>query len=275
MQYTHPNLVVHRSIFLLIVLSVLVSVGWAGPKDNVLIVQDEMPALEVLVAFLRDQGKLNVQIVDQAGFPQDLSPFGVVIGYLHRGLEESVEVAIIEYTKQGGRYIALHHSISSGKAQNKYYFDFLGIQLDHPKQSKYPVKPGEGYGWVEGEDIVLTLVNLNPGHYITSHRVAWDKAVPYRSSDGPSVAKPCPSIALPDSEVYMNHKFTDGRQKTVLCGFKFLDKRNNTLFMQDRAVWLKPYGKGSIIYLMPGHKPSDYKNPNISQMILNAIQWTP
>lgn len=274
MQYTTSHMTLRKSISWLIVMSVLVSLGFAESKDSVLIVQDEMPALKVLGRFLEDQGKLNITMVDQAHFPEDLSPFGAVIGYIHGGLEASVEVAIINYTKQGGRYIALHHSISSGKASNKYYFDFLGIQLDHPKQSKHPVKPGQGYGWVEGEDIVLTLVNLNPGHYITSHRVTWDKAISYASSDGPSAEKPYPSIALPDSEVYMNHKFTDGRQKTVLCGFKFLDKRNNTLFMQDRAVWLKPYGKGHIIYLMPGHKPSDYENQGVSQMILNAIQWT-
>jgi len=260
---------------LLIALLGLVSVGFAGPKDSVLIVQDEMPALQVLVDFLRDQGNLNITVVDQANLPKDLSPFGVVIGYIHKGLQESVEVAIIDFTKQGGRYIALHHSISSGKANNKYYFDFLGIQLDFPKQSKNPVKPGQGYGWVEGDHVALTLVNLHPFHYITSHKVTWGKAISYMSSDGPSVEKMVPSIALPDSEVYMNHKFTDGRQKTVLCGFKFLDQRNNTLFMQDRAVWLKQYGKGQIIYIMPGHKPSDYKNQSISQMILNAIQWTP
>jgi hypothetical protein len=275
MQYRTSHLTMRKSFFLLIVMPALVSLGTAASRDSVLIVQDEMPALKVLGRFLEDQGELNITIVDQAHLPQDLSPFGAVIGYIHKGLEESVEVAIIDYTKQGGRYIALHHSISSGKAQNKYYFDFLGMQLDHPKQSRNPVKPGEGYAWVEGENIVLTLVNLNPGHYITSHKVPWDKAISYRSSDGPSAEKPYPSIALPDSEVYMNHKFTDGRQKTVLCGFKFFDKRNNTLFMQDRAVWLKQYGKGDIVYLMPGHKPSDYENQSISQMILNAIQWTP
>jgi len=26
---------------------------------------------------------------------------------------------------------------------------------------------------------------------------------------------------------------------------------------------------------MPGHTPADYENKNISQMILNATQWTP
>lgn len=256
-------------------ISPLISYGNMDTNSKVLIVQDEMPALEVLVPFLENQGKLNVTVVDQKNLLPDLSPYRSVMGYIHRGLQESVELPIIEYTKRGGRYIALHHSISSGKSKNKYYFDFLGIQLDHPKQSKNPVEPGQGYAWVEGEEITLTLVNLNPHHYITSRKVTWGKEIAYKPSDGPSVEKNYPSISLHDSEVYINHKFTDGREKTVLCGLKFFDKRNNTLFMQDRAVWLKQYGKGEIVYLMPGHKPSDYENKSVSQMILNAILWTP
>lgn len=271
----NSHFIAHMFVPVLVVISQLISPGQASPTHSVLIVQDEMPAVEVLSHFLRDTGKLNVTVVDQKNFPKDLSPYGAVIGYIHRQLEEPVEVAIIDYTQRGGRYIALHHSISSGKAQNKYYFDFLGIQLDQPAQSKHPVEPGKGYGWVEGEDIVLTLVNLNPHHYITNHRVNWPGMISYASSDNPSVEKRYPSISLHDSEVYMNHKFTDGREKIVLCGLKFLDKRNNRLFMQDRAVWIKQYGEGRIVYIMPGHKPSDYQNPNISQMILNATQWTP
>lgn len=271
----------HRSVCFLgpmsvpvwIAITALISLSCSGAQRDVLIVQDEMPTVEVLSGFLRDKGKLTVTVADQTGLPQDLSPYGAVIGYIHGRLDESAEVAIINYTKQGGRYVCLHHSISSGKARNKYYFEFLGIQLDQGAQSRNPVKPGQGYGWVEGEDIVLTLVNLNPYHYITNHQIQWGDAIAYMSSDLPSVERSYPSISLPHTEVYMNHKFIDGREKTVLCGFKFLDKRNNQLFMQDRAVWLKAYGKGDIIYIMPGHTPADYENRNISQMILNAIQW--
>ena len=258
-----------------IVITALISLSCSGAQRDVLIVQDEMPTVEVLSSFLGDKGKLNVTVVDQKTMPPDLSPYGCLIGYIHGKLEESAEVAIIDYTKLGGRYIALHHSISSGKAKNKYYFDFLGIQLDKGSQSRHPVEPGQGYGWVEGEDIALTLVNLNPHHYITNHKIHWGDTISYASSDQPSVERSYPSLTLPHTEVYMNHKFIDGREKTVLCGFKFLDQRNKHLFMQDRAVWLKAYGKGDIIYIMPGHTPADYKNPNISQMILNAIQWKP
>ncbi len=248
---------------------------FAQSNQKVLIVQDEMPQIEVLSEFLRNTGKLDVDIVDQANLPADWSGYQAVIGFIHGKLEVPAEKAIIEYTENGGRYVCLHHSISSGKASNAFYFDFLGIRLDHGEFSKYPVKPGEGYGWYhDGENgITLRLVNLNPHHYITNHNINWGAPIGYTSSDGPAVPGQFPSISLQKTEVYMNHKFTDGREKTVLCGFKYYDPRNGELFMQDRAVWTKPYEKGDIVYILPGETPADYENPNIAQMILNAIVW--
>lgn len=240
-------------------------------SPDVLIIQDEKPQMEVLTHFLQEKSGLDVAIVDQDQLPEDLSPYKTVILYVHGRLEVPVEKAVIRYTETGGKFIALHHSISGGKSRNEFYFDFLGIRLDDPDNSRNPVEPGAGYAWLD--PITLTLVNLNPNHYITNHNVKWVKEVEYVSSDFPSAGGVFPTIDLEHSEVYMNHKFTDGREKTVLCGFKFFDERNGHLFMQDRAVWYKSYKKGIIFYFMPGHTSSDYENPNIAQMILNAINW--
>lgn len=265
------------SLWIWLILPLLFAAQNPRAQDKVLVIQDEMPQMEVLAAFLQDTGNLTVDIVDQAHLPADMSGYRAVLGFIHGKLEEVTEKAIIGYTQAGGKYICLHHSISSGKAQNEFYFDFLGIQLDHPEFSSHPVKPGEGYGWFhDGENgTTFILVNLNSQHYITSHNIDWGLPVSYTSSDGPAAAGNYPSISLPKTEVYMNHKFTDGREKTVLCGIKYHDPRNGELFMQDRAVWLKPYGEGTITYIMPGHAPEDYENPNIAQMILNAIVWQP
>jgi len=244
-----------------------------APSDRVLIVHDELPQMEVLARILQEEGGLEVSVVEQSALPEDWSGYRAVIGYIHRVLEVPAEKAIIAYTEQGGRYIALHHSISSKKAENEFYFDFLGIRLDDPGTSKYPVMPGGGYGW--REEVTLTLVNLNPAHYITSHDMTWNEKVAYTPSDQPSVRAVYPSISLHESEVYMNHKFTDGRAKTVLAGFSFFDDRNGQVFMQDRAAWLKQYGQGEVVYFMPGHAVSDFENDNFSQMILNAITWQP
>jgi len=258
---------------LLILAGSLMSPGLQASESNkVLIVHDELPQMEILSAILQQKGGFEVTVVEQSALPEDWSGYRAVIGYIHRVLEVPAEKAIIAYTDKGGRYVALHHSISSKKASNEFYFDFLGIQLDSPKSAKNPVMPGEGYGW---RHETLTLVNLNPAHFITNNGVSWGAEILYTSSDQPSTEALYPSLSLHESEVYMNHKFTDGREKTVLCGFKYLDDRNGQLFMQDRAVWTKPYGEGEVVYLMPGHSAADFQNSNFSQMILNAINWQP
>ncbi len=245
----------------------------AAPSKKILIVHDELPQMEVLEKFLREEGGLDVTVVEQSALPEDWSAYRAAIAYIHRVLEVPTEQAIIAYTEIGGRYIALHHSISSKKADNEFYFDFLGVRLDDPKAAKNPVMPGGGYGW--REEVTLTLVNLNPAHYITSHNVTWGDEIPYTPSDQPSVEALYPSISLHETEVYLNHKFTDGREKAVLYGFKFFDDRNGQMFMQDRGAWLKKYGKGEVVYFQPGHATSDFENDNIAQMILNAITWEP
>jgi type 1 glutamine amidotransferase len=231
-------------IFLLFVTVCTVFIlGSSSPKPpKVIIVQDEMPQMEVLAKFLRQKGKLSVAVTDQSSFPKDLSAYNTVIVFIHRDLQENTENSIINYTKNGGKLICLHHSISSKKAQNKFYFDFLG--------------------------------NLNSQHFITNSNVNWDEKIVYTPSDYPGTEGVYPGITFKhDSEVFINHKFTDGREKIVLCGIVYHDKESDKTYMQDRGAWIKRQGKGAILYFMPGHIASDYENRNISQMILNAIRW--
>jgi len=256
--------------FLLICFAILIAVLTCSVTGNtkqsgVLIIQDERPQMDVLVKFLTENGELPVKIIEQQSLPEQLSEYKAVIVFIHRDLHEQTERAIIDYTKAGGRLIALHHSISSKKAENKFYFDFLGMQLN-----KGPMEDG-GYAWKASN---WTLVNLNTKHYITNHKIKWNKQVSYTSSDQPSVEKIYPCINLKDdSEVFINHRFTDGRQKTILCGLIYSDKKSGKTYMQDRGAWTKKQGKGTIVYLMPGHCVSDYQNENIAQMVLNAVNW--
>ncbi|MHC4583949.1 MAG: ThuA domain-containing protein [Planctomycetota bacterium] len=254
-------------IFLLFVTIFSVfTLGSSSPRQpKVIIVQDEMPQMKVLAKFLRENGKLSVTITDQSSFPKDLSAYDAVIVFIHRDLQENTEKSIINYTKKGGKLICLHHSISSKKAQNKFYFDFLGIRLD-----KDPMEKG-GYKWKESS---WSLVNLNSKHCITNFNVNWKEKIPYTPSDYPGTEGLYPCITLKhNSEVFINHKFTDGREKVVLCGIVYHDKESDKTYMQDRGAWIKRQGKGTILYFMPGHIASDYENRNISQMILNAIRW--
>jgi hypothetical protein len=249
----------------------------AADNNRVLLIHDGAKAVQPLVEFLKTRGGLDVTLVDQAHLPlaEEWAGFRAVLGYVHNRLHEPTELAIIDYTKNGGRFVALHHMISSGKAVNRYYFDFLGVRLDSPLMAKDIVVPGAGYGWFTGADkgVEVTLVNLNPKHFIVSHNVEWSARVHYQSSDQLTVAAEYPAIVMPKAEAYMNHKFTDGREKTVLCGMSYVDPRTGTRFEQDRSAWLKSYGTGKIVYFQSGHFAEEYANANIAQMILNAIVW--
>lgn len=245
----------------------------AEAQKNVLIIQDELPQMEVLSDFITGNGEaVAVQIVDQDHLPTSSAGYDAVIVYIHRKLFEHTEQWIIDYTRDGGRFICLHHSISSGKAKNKDYFPFLGIRLDGTDKSNDAELPGAGYAFVE--PVTLTIVNLNKHHYVTNHNIVWGEEIDYEPSDIRSNLQKFPSISFPESEVYLNHKFTDGENKTILMGLKFLDTRNKKLFMQDRAGWYKTAGKGEIFYFMPGHSSIDFQQTNYAQMILNAIQYS-
>ena len=258
------------SKFVLICMALFIAAltcGVSGPAGRaaVLIIQDERPQMEVLAKSLTEKGKLPVTIADQKSMPGDLSPYKAVIVFIHKDLYEPTERAIIDYTKAGGCLVCLHHSISSGKARNKLYFDFLGVQL-----SKGSMEDG-GYAYKASN---WTLVNLNSKHYIANHNIGWNDQVTYTSSDQPGVEKAYPCTGLKDdSEVFINHRFTDGRDKTVLCGLVYTDKATGKTYMQDRAGWIKSQGKGTIVYLMPGHCVSDYQNELVAQIILNAVTW--
>jgi Trehalose utilisation len=261
-----------RSVVVLLALALTASAA-GGPDGRVLIVTDERPQMVVLARYLRDAGGLESAIVDQSSSPDDWSVFDAVVGYVHFELTPVTERRIIDYTRGGGRFLCLHHSISSGKIKNEHYFDFLGVALEGAEHSREPAEPGGHYAWREG--VALKVVNLNPDHYITRTGVSWPEMTAYRPSDEPSVGREFEALTLDPSEAYMNVAFTDGREKTVLLGFKFQDDRNGRLFMQDREGWLKRSGKGWIVYLQMGHFAEEWRNPAVAQMALNAIRWRP
>lgn len=243
----------------------------APPGQRVLIVMDERPQMEVLARYFSVKGKIESVIVDQKSMPEDWSGYLAVIGYVHGKLEEKTELKVIDYTKTGGRFVCLHHMISSGKSKNKYYFDFLGVHMDGIDLARQPAESGGHYAWREG--IRQTIVNVNPKHYITSNAVRWTEKTVFAPADSGLGEKEYPALTLADSEVYMNVKFSDGKEKTILLGYKYLDDRNQILHQQSTSGWLKPSGKGWIIYLQMGHSAHEYENAAVAQMVLNAITW--
>ncbi len=238
--------------------------SWLGAADSVLIVADEFPAMEQLAGDLKAETGLTSRIVKQTEMPSDLAGFSAVVVYIHLKMAESAENAFIRYAENGGKLIVLHHSISSGKRANKNWFRFLGVELP----------PGDvaagGYKWTE--DVTLDIVNLAPGHFITTNQVPSDLEIAY-AAGGLGTPANRPGFRLEHSEVYLNHALTGPH--TLLLGLKYTDAQTGRTWMQSHAGWLRPAGKGWIFYFLPGHSVRDFQHPAYRRILLNAFQYKP
>jgi len=208
--------------------------------------------MEILAERLKRDEGISSKIVTQDEMPADLGKYSAVVVYVHKKLADAPAKAMVDYTSAGGKLVALHHSISSGKRENKHWFPFLGVELP-----KGDVEQG-GYQWTEG--VTLQIVNLAPKHFITTHKVSYDKQGP--------------SFTLEHSEVYLNHVLSGG-SRTTLLGLKYTDAKTGKTWAQDTAGWLKPSGKGWIVYLMPGHRVEEFRHPAYSRIVMNAVIFKP
>jgi hypothetical protein len=232
---------------------------------EVLIVADEFPAMEVLAAKLKSEEHIDSKLVSQKELPESLSMFEAVAVYIHKDLSENSENAFIAYAKSGGKLVLLHHSISSGKRKNKNWFPFLGVELPEGDVSR------GGYKWIEG--VSLELVNLNPNHFIMTNKVTYPEHIAFVTTNSLVPHGELAGFKLNESEVYLNHVLDDSR--TLLMGLKFTDEKSGTVYMQSHAGWIKSAGKGTVIYLMPGHTKHDFENPTYGRIVLNALVYKP
>ena len=232
---------------------------------DILIVADEFPAMEVLAAKLKGEEHINSKIISQKELPENLSSFQAVAVYIHKDLSENAENAFIAYALSGGKLVLLHHSISSGKRKNAHWFSFLGVSLPEGE-----VAHG-GYKWIEG--VSLDLVNLNANHFIMTNKVTYPEHIGYANANAPVPRGDLAGFKLNESEVYLNHVLDPSR--TLLMGLKFTDEKSGTVYMQSHAGWIKTAGKGTVIYLMPGHTKRDFENPTYGRIVLNAFTYKP
>jgi hypothetical protein len=233
-------------------------------RAEVLIVADEFPAMEGLASKLKSEEKISSKVISQKELPENLAAFEAVAVYIHKDLSENAENAFIAYTLGGGKLVLLHHSISSGKRKNAHWFSFLGVSLPEGEVSQ------GGYKWIEG--VSLDLVNLNPKHFIMTNKVTYPEHIAFTNASASLPGGNLAGFKLNESEVYLNHVLDPSR--TLLMGLKYVDK-NGTTFMQSHAGWIKRAGKGTVIYLMPGHTKHDFEDPTYGRIVLNAFVYKP
>lgn len=247
-------------------ITTLICVFWLAAKtiaQSVLIVADEIPAMQVLSKALKAMEGINTRVVFQNDLPTSLTNYRAVIVYIHKDIDAGAEKAFIQYAKNGGKLIILHHSISSAKRKNAEWFSFLGLDL--PKKD---VNQG-GYQYVG--DISMEVVNLAPAHFITSNKITYDTSFAY-IREGESEEKQLPGFELYNTEAFLNHDLQ--KPRTILLGFKMKDTTGK-VWMQDRSAWCMTVEKGWVFYSQPGHRASDFENPIYARIIANAVIYTP
>lgn len=245
-------------------LAIILALPAAFAAGQVLIVADEFPAMEVLAAKLKTAEAIDTKLVKQTEIPADLAQFRAMVVYIHGDMKDAAEKAFIGYARNGGRLILLHHSISSGKRRNQYWTPFVGVNLPFGEFES------GGYRWID--PVNLDVVNLAPGHYVTSHNIKYDAKIRYTRSDVEGGEKEYDGFHLEETEVYLNHVFLEPHQ--ILLGLKYKDEKTGKTYMQDRAGWYKRAGKGHLYYFMAGHSVKEFQNPVYVQMVVNSITAT-
>lgn len=219
---------------------------------DALVVADEMPAMDVLARQMYDRARARLRLTTQDVLPAKMSDYPAVIVYIHTILTPTAEHGLLDYVRGGGRLVLVHHSISSHKRTNKDWLPALEMTL--PENYKY------------FDPVTIDVVNLAPGHFITSNQVRWREQFEYKG-------KRTDGFDLQHTEAYLNHAFQGPR--TTLLGLKFTDPKTGQTYEQDTAGWYKTVGKGLVFYFMPGHNAFDFDNVVYAQILANALLFKP
>ncbi len=219
--------------------------------------------MEALAEGMKRLEGVECRIVKQGDMPYDLSAFDAVMVYIHGRLDEGPENALLDYAESGGKLILLHHSISSGKRSNKRWLPKLGVEL-----AMGDVDAG-GYKWIEG--VTLEVCNLAPRHPITRNGVTYPLKLAFTDARGRQSLRD--GFALERSEVYINHRLSGRR--TTLLGYRYVDAAAGKIWTQPTAGWLMRFGRGHVLYFMPGHTEREFRHPSYLRILANAVTWKP
>ena len=225
---------------------------------------DEWDPLAPLQAFVQQQGH-QLTCFSETDRHDHLAGFDAGFMYIHKPLESKVERALLAYANNGGRLIVLHHGISSSNLKNPDWLRFVGIHLEAPDAVSHP--------WKVESNSEHALINLNPGHYVTTNGVEYVDSRQYTSSDSPSASADYEAVVFVSTEFFRNQHIADGREKTVLFGSRCEVADTGEIVMQDRGGWFKRTGSGWLFYFQPGHVAGDFETRAYLQILHNCLTW--
>ena len=248
---------------MLMLLCTIVQPTQDSSAAKVLIVHDEPAPMEVLAGVLREKAGLTVVSVAQDKLPDDLSGYKAVFNFVHRPMTPRAEQLCIEYARNGGRHVLLHHAISSSKRKNPTLLQEL--------QSSVPPgrKPAGGFYVERG---TLTFVNLAPKHFITSNGIKYAAKAEFPDNDGRPVERK--AFCFENTEIFLNLKFHPCPERTTLYGITYRDA-DGVSFTQPAGGWVMRTGKGYSFYFQAGHEARDFAHPVYQQILINCVLWKP
>jgi Trehalose utilisation len=230
------------------------------------VVGDEPVPMQTLKRVLESSAH-QVTLFEQKDFASSggQKPAAILM-YVHGELEESVGKRLIAFTREGGRLVILHHGIASAKNKSPYWMEFVGMEILPKNAPEYP--------WAVIYGVEFEMVNLAPGHPVTTQHVSYTGTTAYsRSEQQQSKEENLASFVVPDTEAYLNQQFRPGYQRTLLFGMKCKDPVGGAVYMQDTGGWVMRAGKGWVFYLQPGHFGRDFEVPQLRQVLLNCLSW--
>ncbi len=231
------------------------------------VVGDEPVPMQALKRVLESGGH-QVTLFEQKEFASaGAQKPAAILMYVHGLLEEAVGKRLIAFTREGGRLLILHHGIASAKNRSPYWMEFVGMEILPKNAPEYP--------WAVLDGVGFEMVNLAPGHPVTTQRVSYPVTTSYvRSEPQPQATEQnLSSFVVPNTEAYLNQRFLPGHQRTLLFGMKCKDPIGGAFYMQDTGGWVMRAGKGWVFYLQPGHFGRDFEVPQLRQVLLNCLSW--
>ena len=234
-----------------------------APPTKVLIVHDEPGPMAVLADAFKEKAGFTVVSVEQEKLPDDLSGFAAVFNFVHKPMTSRAEQLCIEYARNGGRHILLHHAISSSKRKNPKLLDELNSKVPPGR------KPANGFYVERG---TLTVVNLAPKHFITSNSITYPAKSSFPDAAGQPIERE--SFSFDKTEIFLNLKFPPCPERTTLYGITFRDADGKS-FAQLAGGWVMRTGEGYSFYFQAGHEARDFASPIYQQILINCVQWKP
>jgi type 1 glutamine amidotransferase len=230
------------------------------------VVGDEPVPMQALKRVLESNGH-QVTLFEQKEFAAaGAQKPAAILMYVHGLLDEAVGKRLIAFAREGGRLVILHHGIASAKNHSPFWMEFVGMEILPKNAPEYP--------WATLYGVEFEMVNLAPGHPITTQGVTYAGTTTYSRSEPPqSKEQNLASFVIPNTEAYLNQRFLPGHQRTLLFGMKCKDPVGGAVYMQDTGGWLMRVGKGWVFYLQPGHFGRDFEVPQFRQVLLNCLSW--